>query len=227
MLASRAGNNVAFVHNTRSNIPSADPTWPTPIIPFISNGVRKPSPSNTPPVPDNTGAINVAGIASMLQDVFNVPPGKITIDGTPVAESDPGRLRHNGDVNVVIKDSAGTRVGSGRGDVAKGSKGHGGDDNDEDDDLLNDGYDGESEFTTHSLDVDRVQVVATATSSGKSESPQESTDGDSDSGSGSGSDSDSDSSSSSSSRTSHASKTKAPIGTAASDELGLSPLAAE
>ncbi|KAJ2746513.1 hypothetical protein GGI20_001288 [Coemansia sp. BCRC 34301] len=89
------------------------------IIPFISNGQRQPTPTNTPePLPKvKTSDINAHGIVSVLQEVFHIPPSAISIDGKPIAP-------------------AGDREGKGS---ANGSKNnHGDGDNDKDDDSDND-----------------------------------------------------------------------------------------
>ncbi|KAJ2841706.1 hypothetical protein J3B02_005805, partial [Coemansia erecta] len=66
----------------------------TPIIPFITDGTRRETPTphadsaNRPNGPN--GGINASGIASILQDVFHIPPSAISIDGKPLAAGGPG-----------------------------------------------------------------------------------------------------------------------------------------
>ncbi|KAJ2713332.1 hypothetical protein H4R19_002301 [Coemansia spiralis] len=207
------GKNVALARPppiTAAGVPAMPPKSFTPIIPFISNGSTRMLPTATPPAPRNTGSVNVAGIASVLQDVFYLPPDRITIDGKPVANTSPGQPSHKGGVNVVIKDPANTNHGPKKADTAKGAG-----DDDDDGDQLDDGDEAEAETTTHSLDVDRIRVMATAT-------PQPEADDSSSQNSGDDSDDDGDDH-----RRSHAAKSVAPTSTPDPDILDLMLPAAE
>ncbi|KAJ1827525.1 hypothetical protein LPJ56_001623 [Coemansia sp. RSA 2599] len=69
----------------------------TPIIPFITDGTRRETPTpNAVPVNDAKGGINASGIASILQDVFHIPPSAISIDGKPLAAGGSGSGRMDG-----------------------------------------------------------------------------------------------------------------------------------
>ncbi|KAJ1819267.1 hypothetical protein LPJ75_001228 [Coemansia sp. RSA 2598] len=69
----------------------------TPIIPFITDGTRRETPTpNAIPVNDAKGGINASGIASILQDVFHIPPSAISIDGKPLAAGGSGSGRMDG-----------------------------------------------------------------------------------------------------------------------------------
>ncbi|KAJ2719507.1 hypothetical protein GGI07_005172 [Coemansia sp. Benny D115] len=57
----------------------------TPIIPFISDGTRQATPTNSAVLGKvSKDDINANGIASILENVFHIPPGAISIDGKPV-----------------------------------------------------------------------------------------------------------------------------------------------
>ncbi|KAJ2611193.1 hypothetical protein H4S08_003278 [Coemansia sp. RSA 1365] len=112
-------------------------------------------PQNTPIIPFISNATNANGIASILQNIFHVPPEKITIDGHPVLDNDMNRLNHGGSIDVMVMDP-GTPIGSIlQGKVDNNGKGK---NDDDDDDLLDDLDDNlDSEPLTHSLNVDRFR----------------------------------------------------------------------
>ncbi|KAJ2636516.1 hypothetical protein GGF44_003117 [Coemansia sp. RSA 1694] len=97
----------------------------TPIIPFVSNGARQPTPTNTvqSPSKEKSNHINAHGIVSILQEVFHIPPSAISIDGKPIDITDMGAKEGRGSIGV-----------------SKNNK-HGDDDNDNDDDSDNDAQD--------------------------------------------------------------------------------------
>ncbi|KAJ2358229.1 hypothetical protein GGF43_000953 [Coemansia sp. RSA 2618] len=131
-----------------------DPVYPqnTPIIPFISNGIRQPTPTDGVSEEAKNDAINANGIADILQNIFHVPPEMITIGGRPVSVNDLGKLGSDESVNVVVMDPNDPNKGSGQ---DKGIKGMPADD---DDDLLNDiDDDADAGSMTHSLNVDRAK----------------------------------------------------------------------
>ncbi|KAJ2677319.1 hypothetical protein IWW42_000125 [Coemansia sp. RSA 1085] len=126
-----------------------DPIYPqyTPIIPFITNGMRQPTPTQDDPEETKKGMVNADGIASVLQDVFHVPADKIMIDGKPVAANDLNKLGSGGSISVMVMDPAETNKSKN-----KAPK------DDDDDDLLDDiDDDSDSETITHSLNVDRFK----------------------------------------------------------------------
>ncbi|KAJ2306021.1 hypothetical protein IWW55_001651, partial [Coemansia sp. RSA 2706] len=134
---------------------SLDPVYPqyTPIIPFISDGFRRPTPSLDDSDMLSKGVINAGGIASILQDVFHVPAEKITIDGKPVVINGPGHSGSGG-ISVVVMDPEDQKKGPSQHRGVKGAA----DDDDDDDDFMDDfGDDSDSETTTHSLNVDRAK----------------------------------------------------------------------
>ncbi|KAJ1724553.1 hypothetical protein LPJ53_001199 [Coemansia erecta] len=57
----------------------------TPIIPFITDGTRREVPTPQADAASNLkSGINASGIASILEDVFHIPPSAISIDGKPL-----------------------------------------------------------------------------------------------------------------------------------------------
>ncbi|KAJ2804313.1 hypothetical protein H4R20_002558 [Coemansia guatemalensis] len=102
------------------------------------------------------GSVNANGIASILQNIFHVPPEKITIDGHPVLDNDMNRLNHGGSIDVMVMDPNNPKGSVLQGKFDKGSKGK--NDDDDDDDLMDDLDDDlDSEPVTHSLNVDRFR----------------------------------------------------------------------
>ncbi|KAJ2705434.1 hypothetical protein FB645_002417 [Coemansia sp. IMI 203386] len=68
----------------------------TPIIPFITDGTRRETPtSHAVAANESKGGINASGIASILQDVLHIPPSAISIDGKPMGAG--GSSSHNKD----------------------------------------------------------------------------------------------------------------------------------
>ncbi|KAJ1874740.1 hypothetical protein LPJ55_001213 [Coemansia sp. RSA 990] len=150
-LPTRASTNTKMdlvLANTQANS-VLDPIYPqyTPIIPFITNGMRQPTPTQDDPEETKKGMVNADGIASVLQDVFHVPADKIMIDGKPVAANDLNKLGSGGSISVMVMDPAETNKSKN-----KAPK------DDDDDDLLDDiDDDSDSETITHSLNVDRFK----------------------------------------------------------------------
>ncbi|KAJ2125675.1 hypothetical protein IW147_000735 [Coemansia sp. RSA 720] len=143
--------NLASRKDALANTPTSsafEPIYPqnTPIIPFISDGTRQPTPTDEDE--SKKGAVNASGIASILQEMLHVPLEKITIDGKPVVLDDLGQVSNGGNVNVMVMNPDNQKTGSGQNVGAKGAP--------NDDDILDD--DGpDAEPTTHSLDVDRFK----------------------------------------------------------------------
>ncbi|KAJ2456283.1 hypothetical protein EV183_000210 [Coemansia sp. RSA 2336] len=132
--------------NTQANS-VLDPIYPqyTPIIPFITNGMRQPTPTQDDPEETKAGMVNADGIASVLQDVFHVPADKIMIDGKPVAANDLSKLGKGGNISVMVMDPTETNKSKSKA-------------LDDDDDLFDDiDDDSDSETVTHSLNVDRFK----------------------------------------------------------------------
>ncbi|KAJ2667177.1 hypothetical protein IW148_000278 [Coemansia sp. RSA 1199] len=132
----------------QAQVPAFEPIYPqnTPIIPFISDGTRQPTPTDEDE--SKKGAVNASGIASILQEMLHVPLEKITIDGKPVVLDDLGQVGNGGNVNVMVMNPDNQKTGPGQNVGAKGAP--------NDDDVLDD--DGpDAEPTTHSLDVDRFK----------------------------------------------------------------------
>ncbi|KAJ2634589.1 hypothetical protein GGF40_004108 [Coemansia sp. RSA 1286] len=68
----------------------------TPIIPFITDGTRRETPTpHAVAANESKGGINASGIASILQDVLHIPPSAISIDGKPMGAG--GSSSHNKD----------------------------------------------------------------------------------------------------------------------------------
>ncbi|KAJ2847965.1 hypothetical protein IWW36_003573 [Coemansia brasiliensis] len=127
-----------------------DPIYPqyTPIIPFITNGMRQPTPTQEDSEETKKGMVNADGIASVLQDVFHVPADKIMIDGKPVAANDLNKLGSGGSISVMVMDPTETKKNKNKSPA----------NDDDDDDLFEDiDDDSDSEPVTHSLNVDRFK----------------------------------------------------------------------
>ncbi|KAJ2503445.1 hypothetical protein GGH96_000235 [Coemansia sp. RSA 1972] len=124
-----------------------EPIYPqnTPIIPFISDGTRQPTPTDDDD--SKKGVVNASGIASILQGMLHVPLDKITIDGKPVVLDDLGQVGNGGNVNVMVMNPDSQKTGSGQTADVKGAP-------NDDDAVDDDGPDAEP--TTHSLDVDSL-----------------------------------------------------------------------
>ncbi|KAJ2083142.1 hypothetical protein H4R24_001055 [Coemansia sp. RSA 988] len=147
--------DISLVNNAAGD--ELDAIYPqnTPIIPFISDGVRQDVPSQDSDEKGDKGSVNSSGIASILQNIFHVPPEKITIDGRPVLENGMNQLNHGGTIDVTVMDPGNFKGGVLQNNLVKGSKGK---DDDDDDDLLDDLDDDlDSEPVTHSLNVDRFR----------------------------------------------------------------------
>ncbi|KAJ2588314.1 hypothetical protein IWW49_003049, partial [Coemansia sp. RSA 1797] len=115
----------------------------TPIIPFISDGTRQPTPTDDDE--SKNGVVNASGIASILQGMLHVPLDKITIDGKPVVLDNLGQIGNGGNVNVMVMNPDKQKPGAPNDD----------DTGDNDDIVDDDGPDAEP--ITHSLDVDRFE----------------------------------------------------------------------
>ncbi|PIA19555.1 hypothetical protein COEREDRAFT_84194 [Coemansia reversa NRRL 1564] len=150
-----SSRDISLVDNAAGD--EIDNVYPqnTPIIPFISNGVRQDVPLQDSDEKTNKETANANGIASILQNIFHVPPEKITIDGRPVLDNYMNQLDHGGSIDVMVMDP-GAPIGSIiQGKVDNGGKGK---NDDDDDDLLDDLDDNlDSEPVTHSLNVDRFR----------------------------------------------------------------------
>ncbi|KAI9505112.1 hypothetical protein BX070DRAFT_221489 [Coemansia spiralis] len=165
----------------------------TPIIPFISNGSRLPVP--TPQEKQSSsgkGDVNASGIASILQNVFHIPPSAITIDGKPVFNDGAVISGHKAGDSIIIVGGKG---------LINPKHNKGGDGDDDDDEDGDQDAESDTETTTHMLDVDRARnhrrvsskTIHLDSNSKSSTDAVSGSDSDGSDGSDDGSDSDSDS----------------------------------